>query len=77
MSMLLHMTVQVRLQEAELQLSDCRKQLSEARSAAAEAAAALGAERAARVAAEDRDAARQGLLERMSALQVGYGGGLS
>lgn len=62
---------QARLQEAELQLSDCRKQLSDARSAAAEAAAALAAERAARFAAEDRDAVRQGLLDRLAALQVG------
>jgi hypothetical protein len=54
---------------------DCRKQLSEARSAAAEAGAALAAERAARLAAEDREASRQGLMERLSRLQVGPVGG--
>lgn len=63
--------LQVRLQEAELQLADCRKQLSDARLAAADAAAALADERAARVAAEDRDAGRQGLLDRLATLQVG------
>lgn len=51
-------------------LADTRKQLSEARGAAAEAGKVLAAERAARVAAEDRDAARQGMLERLSTLQV-------
>jgi hypothetical protein len=58
------------LQELQLQLSDTRRQLAESQAAAAEAAAVLAAERAARVAAEDRDAGRQGLLERMATLQV-------
>lgn len=58
------------VQEAELQLADCRKQLSEARSAAAEAGSALAAERAARLVAEDREAGRQGLMDRLSRLQV-------
>jgi predicted nucleic acid-binding Zn-ribbon protein len=55
--------------EVELQLVDARKQLSAAKSAAEEAAASLAAERTARLAAEDRDASRQGLLQRLSALQ--------
>jgi len=63
-------TTQKRLDQAELQLADCRKQLVEAKTAAAEAAGALAAERAARVAAEDRDASRQGLMERLTALQA-------
>jgi hypothetical protein len=43
-----------RLLEAEVGLLEVRKQLSEARASAADAAAALSAERAARMAAEDR-----------------------
>lgn len=62
--------MQARLQELELQLADCRRQLAEARSAAAEATAGIAAERAARLAAEDREAGRQGLMERLAALQV-------
>lgn len=58
-------------QEAELQLADCCKLLSEARSAAAEAGSALAAERAARLAAEDREAGRQSLMDRLSRLKVG------
>lgn len=60
----------VRLDQVELQLADCRRQLVEAKTAAAESAAALAAERAARVAAEDREAGRRGLMERLTTLQA-------
>lgn len=56
--------------QAEWQLADCRRQLAEAKAALQEVSAALHSEKAARLAAQDVEAGRQQLLQRMAGLQA-------
>lgn len=49
---------------------DCKRQLAETKAALQEATAALSTEKAGRIAAQDAEAGRQQLLERIAALQA-------
>jgi hypothetical protein len=56
--------------QAELQLVDCKRQLAEAKAALQDVTAALQSEKAARLAAQDAEAGRQQLLQRIAGLQA-------